>query len=332
MRVRPVEDIQVVRPSSRNEPMSLSTAHAPVRARVVALLGALATVAGVSVATAPVVHANTETGRVTFVADGDTLDVDVAGDRTSKPVRVRIAGIQAMELSVYSQTLSKIRGQCWGPEATVRLSELVKGKTVRLTSRYKSSNSLGRELRHVAVYRGGVWQDVGQVLIGEGLAIPAVSKVEYRKNKQYMATAQWAAAHRRGMYGDSDHCGYGPAQKQSIRLSVKWKGGAKVNGEYIKIQNRSSSTLHLGGWWVRDNALRRYTFPAGTTVRPGASIYVHPGKGRNTSTHLYWGLSAAIFEDATNAPTYLGDGGYLFDPNGDLRRWQMYPCRWKCSR
>jgi endonuclease YncB( thermonuclease family) len=312
--------------------MSLqSPRHRPVRARAFAVLTALATVAGIGVAAAPVVHANTETGKVTFIADGDTIDVDVAGDGTSKPVRVRIAGIQAMELHVYSQTLSKIRGECWGPEATVRLSQLLKGKTVRLTSRHTSSNSLGRELRHVAFRSNGTWVDVGRIMIRDGMVIPDVNKVEYSKNKQYMATAQWSAAHRKGIYGDSDHCGYGPAQKQSFRLSVKWKGGGSVNGEYLKITNNGSTSLSLGHWWVRDNALRRYTFPSTARVAPHGSIYVHPGKGRNTSTHFYWGLSAAIFEDVTSSPTYLGDGGYLFDPQGDLRRWQMYPCRWSCS-
>ena len=24
-------------------------------------------------------------------------------------------------------------------------------------------------------------------------------------------------------------------------------------------------------------------------------------------------------------PSYLGDGGYLFDPHGDLRAWRLYP-------
>jgi micrococcal nuclease len=310
--------------------MSRHPRHA-VRARAAAVLTALATLAGMGVATAPVVHANTEWGPVTFVADGDTVDVDVAGDGTSRPVRVRIAGIQAMELSVYSQDLSKVRGECWGPEATKRLSALLKGKTVRLTSRYQSSNSRDRELRHVAYDSNGSWVDVGRKLIAEGLVIPDVNKVEYAKNRDYMATAQWAAAHRKGMYGDSDHCGYGPAQRQSLNVGVKWKGGASVNGEYVKITNKSATALALGRWWVRDNALRRYTFPSTAKVKPGGSVYVHPGKGRNTSTHFYWGLSAAIFEDATSSPTYLSDGGYLFDPQGDLRGWRMYPCRWNCS-
>lgn len=304
--------------------------HRRIRARAAAALAAVAVVAGLGVAAAPVSRANTETGAVTYVGDGDTIAVDVAGDGTSTPVRVRMAGIQAMELSVYSQTLSKIRGDCWGPEATRRLTQLLAGKTVRLTSRYKSSNSRGRELRHVSFRENGVWKDAGQILIGEGLVIPDVHKIEYTKNRQYMATAQWAAAHRRGMYGDSDHCGFGPAQRQSFSIGVKWKGGGSVNGEYMKITNHSATTLSLGGWWVRDNALRRYTFPSSAKVKPGGSLYVHPGKGRNTSTHLYWGLSAAIFEDVTSSPSYLGDGGYLFDPQGDLRRWQMYPCRWNC--
>ena len=38
-------------------------------------------------------------GKVVFVDDGDTIDVDVAGDGTGRPVRVRYIGIQSMELS-----------------------------------------------------------------------------------------------------------------------------------------------------------------------------------------------------------------------------------------
>jgi hypothetical protein len=30
------------------------------------------------------------------------------------------------------------------------------------------------------------------------------------------------------------------------------------------------------------------------------------------------------------APRYMGDGGFLFDPDGDLRAWDMYPCRYAC--
>ncbi len=63
-------------------------------------------------------------GKVVFVDDGDTIDVDVAGDGTSRPVRIRYIGIQAMELSVYSHTLSKLRGECWGVDAAKNLHRI----------------------------------------------------------------------------------------------------------------------------------------------------------------------------------------------------------------
>ena len=80
-------------------------------------------------------------GKVVFVDDGDTIDVDVAGDGTGRPVRVRYIGIQSMELSRYSQTLSKLRGECWGVDAAVNLHKLVNKKRVALTSRSASSHS-----------------------------------------------------------------------------------------------------------------------------------------------------------------------------------------------
>ncbi|MGH2800552.1 MAG: lamin tail domain-containing protein, partial [Thermoleophilaceae bacterium] len=30
-------------------------------------------------------------------------------------------------------------------------------------------------------------------------------------------------------------------------------------------------------------------------------------------------------------PKGVGDGGYLFDRDGDLRSWTVYPCRYRCS-
>ena len=43
-------------------------------------------------------------GRVTSIDDGDTIRVDVAGDRTRASIRVRLIGIQAMEQTVYSSS------------------------------------------------------------------------------------------------------------------------------------------------------------------------------------------------------------------------------------
>src|SRR3954451_11623758 len=52
------------------------------------------------------------TGKVSWVADGDTPLVDVYGDGTRTPKSIRVIGIQTMEQSVYSPTPSRRRGEC----------------------------------------------------------------------------------------------------------------------------------------------------------------------------------------------------------------------------
>ena len=52
---------------------------------------------------------------------------------------------------------------------------------------------------------------------------------------------------------------------------------------------------------------------------------MHVGKGMATATHKYWGLAAPVFANPTFDTEAIGDGGYLFDPRGDLRAWNLYP-------
>jgi hypothetical protein len=49
------------------------------------------------------------------------------------------------------------------------------------------------------------------------------------------------------------------------------------------------------------------------------------GRGINTATTLYWGLKRPAFENV-RSDRGIGDGAYLFDPQGDLRAWMIYPC------
>ena len=62
-------------------------------------------------------------GRVRKVSDGDTIDVDLRGDRTRAAQRIRLSGVQAMEQSVYAKRHR--RGDCHATEATERLEALV---------------------------------------------------------------------------------------------------------------------------------------------------------------------------------------------------------------
>jgi hypothetical protein len=248
--------------------------------------------------------------------------------------------IQAMELREYSHDLSKITGECHSVRATRRLTQLVGGKTVRLTARYASSTNGGRLARFVAVKGSdGVWRDVGRVLMREGLVIPSYHKVEYWKNRTYREATQRAAAAGRGLY-DTNYCGVGPSESAKLTVRAHWDAvgndNQNVNGEWFKIINHGSTAVSLAGWWVRDSATRDgnkrgYTFPSGASVAAGGSVHVHVGRGSRSGVHYYFGLSDPIFENVTGSPAYLGDGAYLFDKQGDLRAWHHYPCVYACG-
>jgi hypothetical protein len=178
-----------------------------------------------------------------------------------------------------------------------------------------------------------------------GLALWLENGIEYAHNLEYHVLAQQAADARRGLY-DPTSCRYGPDQDIPIALSVNWDAdgndggdhGAHLNGEWVEIRNLGSRNLPLGGWWLRDSGLiygapRKpgYVFPAGTVVPAGGSLRVHVGCGVNDLANAYWCRHSSVFENASYAPRNIGDGGYLFDPDGDLRAASMYPCVLDCT-
>ncbi|MBO3741261.1 lamin tail domain-containing protein [Actinoplanes flavus] len=270
------------------------------------------------------------TGTVDWAPDGDTIRVDLAGDGTKNLVSVRILGIQAMEQTKYSPKPERRRGDCHALAATTRLEKILRsgGNKVRLTSLKSSSKSGDRLLRSVAVKVGGRWQDVGQQMIRSGHALWLPFPGEWAWDDAYRVAGVQAAAEHRELY-DTDSCGAGPAQNSGLTLTVNPDpDGAdeqNLNGEWFQVHNPSTTAVPIAGWWVRDSGLRRYTFPAGTVVPAGGDVWVHVGKGENTADHKYWGLTKPILSNADPARHSVGDGGYLFDPQGDLRGWMIYP-------
>lgn len=134
---------------------------------------------------------------------------------------------------------------------------------------------------------------------------------------------------------DSDYCGAGPAADAQLTVwansDADGDDGLNLNGEWIRIGNTGTEPVDLSGWWVRDSGLRRYTFKRGTVVPAGGRIYVHVGKGRDTATDKYWGMPAQVFTNVDPVHPGVGEGAYLFDPQGDLRRAFVYPCLVGCG-
>jgi endonuclease YncB( thermonuclease family) len=275
-------------------------------------------------------------GRVTYVGDGDTIYVDVAGDGTRATEHVRLTGINAMEQSVYSRTAEKRQGDCHALEATARLEQLIERSRwrVRLIAQDPASHSRSRPRRAVAVKRRGRWIDAGRRLLAEGHAMWLPNRNEWLWNRDYNLLAQRAAAKGIGLWNPG-HCAPGPSELSPLQVLVNADAdGAdadNLNGEWVKVRNLDPvNAVPLGGWWVRDSALRRYTFPDWVTLPPGETVTVRVGEGVDSFTELFWGLRRAAFDNVSRGVRNMGDGAYLFDPEGDLRSWQLYPCRVNC--
>ena len=274
-------------------------------------------------------------GKVRSVNDGDTLDASVPGDGLGGLLRVRIIGAQAMEQTSYRA--SARAGDCHAIDATNRLEQLVrrsKGR-IRVASLYPESRSRGRRLRSVAVRYKGRWRDVGRILVSEGHALWWPGQNEDAANVRYSILSQKAAAARRGLFNPT-YCGPGPNDGHPIKLWANWDAdgddGSDINGEWVRIRNYDAvNPLPLGGWHIRDSALHRFTFPAGAELPPNGTVTVYAGQGENFGTDFFWNLTKPVFENTSRDDRGIGDGAYLFDPQGDVRAWMMYPCRINCA-
>jgi endonuclease YncB( thermonuclease family) len=271
------------------------------------------------------------------IADGDTVEVDIDGDGTKREKPVRLIGIQAMEQSVYSSKHpERRRGECHALEATAYFDSLLKKShhRVRLAAQHAGSHAGHRLRRSVAVKIGGHWQDVGLKQMAAGNTLWMDSTDEAAWNARYNRAGQHAAQKGIGLWNPT-HCGAGPAQSVPLKLWVSWdplgNDAQNINGEFFKIVNTSTTeTVPLARWWVRDAMLRRFTFPAGAKIAPGATVTVYAGHGTSSGNSYYWGLDEPPFQNPGDS-RHLGDGGYLFDPQGDLRSWLLYPCVVACS-
>jgi endonuclease YncB( thermonuclease family) len=282
--------------------------------------------------------------KVRMVADGDTVKAVIDDDRSRAVQLIRFNGINAMELSHYSTQAKNRRGPCHGVQAAnfvdhyVRLSH----RRVRLAAQHASSRSGARHRlrRSVWVNVHGQWMDVAKLEMQAGLALWLPNEQEYAHNLEYHVLAEEAALAHRGLY-DPASCGFGPDQDLPISLAVNWDADGNdkqdLNGEYVDVYNNGVRPLAVGGWWIRDSWLRYnahhipgFQFPAGTVVAPGGFVRLHMGRGSASAASFFWSQPRSVFENVTHDRKHMGDGAYLFDPQGDLRASSIYACEVAC--
>lgn len=135
--------------------------------------------------------AQSETGEVVAVVDGDTIDVKLPDGKE----RIRIVGIDTPEIGREDGEDS----DCYAEEARAFLDELLYGRTVELRtdSSQQTADDYGRLLRHV--YVDG--EDAALTAISAGVGAEYTYDAAYAGQADYQAAEAAAREEQLGLWG-----------------------------------------------------------------------------------------------------------------------------------
>ena len=264
-----------------------------------------------------------ESAKVLDIIDGDTIVARIQGDTRKKRI-IRTAGMQTME-----------DGECGFHEASDLMTRLVDRRPIVLKSldriaRVNPNSGYRRLLRNVFLTSG---MDVQAEILKSGLALPYSLSREIINEDLYSALAQTAAASGQGLFSGT-FCAPGPSQESPLQLMINYNGSgaewAAPGNKFIRIRNLSDLAVPVGGWRLRAAAHDSYHFPAAAVVPAQGEVIVRLGAGIDTPTEFHWPGNKVRFP-IPGKSKYAGGGGYLFDPDGDIRAWSIYPCRVACT-
>lgn len=130
---------------------------------------------------------NEEIFLVTRIVDGDTIEIE--GGR-----KVRYIGIDTPE------TVDPIRpAGCYGKEASLKNSELVLNKKVKLVKDVSETDKYGRLLRYVYVEN----TFVNDYLVSEGYAKASTYTPDVKFSEQFLNSERKAREEKKGLWGDT---------------------------------------------------------------------------------------------------------------------------------
>lgn len=275
---------------------------------------------GAEVSAARVSKPTREVVRRVRIIDGDTFVARRPGSK--REIIVRNAGIQAME-----------DRECGKKPAKQLLSRLL-GKKVVIVSRTNQArpNGLGiwRIQRNAFTPSG---RDIQSAMLRSGLVLPYGIGRETLKQDVYATLAQQAARAGKGLFSGT-YCRSGPVQESPLQLMINYDASGRdrdnLGGKFVRIRNLGDYAVPIGRWRLRAAAHDSFYFPAGAILPAHGEVMVRLGNGIDTATTFYWeGDRVRFFVPGHSR--YQGGGGYLFDRDGDIRAWSMYPCRVLCG-
>ena len=97
-----------------------------------------------------------------------------------------------------------------------------------------------------------------------------------------------------------------------------------INGEWVRIRNTGTRAVSLHRWWFRDSTCAATRSPRARSSRPAAASRCTWATAATRATRSTRGQSKPPLDNPSGDDRAMGDGGYLFDPRGNLRHWVIY--------
>lgn len=243
-----------------------------------------------------------EIALVTRVIDGDTIEVEMNGDR----YQVRYIGVDSPE-----------GGQPFSKEATQANQQMVEGQTVELVKDVSETDQYDRLLRYVYLEDGTL---VNAILVRVGYARasaypPDTSYQSLFENEQQKAQrdslGMWAQPTPTNTVSPSEVASQVEFDPDCSQFNAPGDDNQNSNEEYVCFQNPGSLSVDLTGWTIVDDYGWTYTFPL-FTLEADSRVKVRTGCGENTAQDLFWCKEeTAIWNNG-------GDCVHLLDAKGDL--------------
>jgi micrococcal nuclease len=257
---------------------------------------------------------------VVSVVDGDTVRVRY---RNGSRETVRLLGVDTPEVRGET-TPGEFEGvpdteagrrclRAHGDRASAYARERLAGRTVRLGFDDAEGRRGFYDRLLAYVYVDG--RQFNYELVVEGHA--RLYDGRFLERERYAAAEARARSTGRGLWScaaagpaTTADTGAGTvALRVTVAADAPGNDNENLDEEYVVLHNGGAEPLDLGGWTVADEADHRYTFPAGTTLDPGASLTLHTGTGRDGDGHYYWGRSSAVWNNDGDTVTVRTDGG-----------------------
>jgi hypothetical protein len=99
------------------------------------------------------------------------------------------------------------------------------------------------------------------------------------------------------------------------------RSAASLDNEWISLINSGSKAVNLKSYTIRDAQNHVYTFGNVTIAAKGGRLWLHTGKGTNTTKNRYWGSGNYVWNNT-------GDTAYLRNAGGKA----VDSCTWKSKK